>query len=300
MDAERHLESKREELDGPMDSTSPIPVWFITGCSTGLGLALTRYVLAQGHRVVASSRSPSKTPELVSEVENKGGKWLQLDVTGAEVERVVKEAESLFGRLDVVVNNAAYAVLGTIEDTPLADTVAQMECNVYGPLRVMQTVLPGMRKRGSGVIINVSSAQGLVASAANGVYASSKFALEAISEALDKEVQSFGIRVVIVEPGAFRTTFGSVGAKVIQPSEPYAVEDHPVAQRMAWIPKLADIAPGDPDKAAKVMFEAAMAEKQGFLRAILGADCWTVVDTKVTELRRTVDAQKELASSTSL
>lgn len=225
---------------------------------------------------------------------------MQLDITGPEVETVVKEAESIFGRLDVVVNNAAYAVLGTVEDTPLSETIAQMECNVYGPLRVIQTALPGMRKRRSGVILNVSSAQGLIASAANGIYASSKFALEAMSEALSQEVQSFGISVVIVELGAFRTTFGSVGAKVIQPSEPYAVEDHPVAQRMAWIPKLADIAPGDPDKAARAMFGAAVAEKKDFLRIVLGSDCWTVVDKKLNELRRTLDAQKELSASTNL
>lgn len=282
-----------------MAPASQAPVWFITGCSAGLGLALVRYVLAEGHRVIATSRSPSRTPELVEEVEKRGGKWLQLDVAGTEVERVVQEAEEIFGRLDVVVNNAAYCVLGTVEETPMTETVAQMDCNVYGPLRIMQSALPGMRKRQSGVILNVSSAQGLIASPANGIYAASKFALEALSEALSSEVESEGIRVVLFELGAFKTGFGTAG-KLIEPSAPYNHQEHPVAQRLAWIPKLGELARGDPDKAAKVMFDTATAEKSAYLRVLLGSDCWRVVDAKVNELRRTVDGQKRLAESTDI
>ena len=281
-------------------SSNQVPVWFITGCSQGLGLALTRYVLSRGHRVIASSRDPSKSPELVAEVDSKGGKWLKLDVTSPDVEDVLRLAEGLFGHLDVLVNNAAYAVLGAIEHTRTDTVVAQMEANFYGPLKIMQSVLPGMRKRRSGVIMNISSAQGLRASAGNGIYAASKFALEAASEALKEEVKDFGIKVLIVEPGAFRTHFGTEGAVVVQPSGEYASDEHVVAKRLAWIATLAVQAPGDPGKAAKVMFEAATAKDGNLLRVIMGSDCWQVADGKATELRRTVDAQKELAASTNL
>ena len=279
------------------DST---PVWLITGCSAGLGWALARLVSEQGHRLIASSRMPSRTPDLVAEVESRGGKWIQLDNTDPDVGQVIAEAERIFGRIDIVVNNAAYAVMGTLEDTPPAEVVAQMDANFYGPLKVMQSALPGMRKRKSGVIVNISSSQGLAPGPANGIYAASKAALEAASDSLSQEVESLGIRVVIVSPGAFRTTFGSVGAKVIPPSGVYAAEDHVVAQRMAWIPKLAEIAPGDPKKAAKMIFSAATAQKQEYLRVLLGADCWAKADEKVTELRRAIDGQKESAASTAL
>ena len=248
--------------------------------------------------MIASSRNPSKTPELVAEVESKGGKWIRLDVTDANMERDMAKAGSLFGRLDVVINNAGYAVMGALEDTPASEVKAQMEANFYGPLKVIQCCLPNMRQRRSGVIVNVSSAQGLVPSPANGIYAASKAALEAASESLSQEVKSFGIRVVIVELGAFRTSFGSVGAKVIEPTLDYSKDDHPVAQRLAWVPKLAEIARGDPNKAAKEIFEVATNPTNEFLRIILGEDCWKRVDEKVHELRRTVDSQKELAAST--
>ena len=223
-----------------------------------------------------------------------------MDVTAADVEEKMVAAEAAFGHIDVLVNMAGYAVIGTIEDTPISEVVKQMNANFYGPLKLMRCALPGMRKRRAGIVMNVSSAQGLCPSPANGVYAASKAALEAASESLSEEVKPFGIRVLIVEPGAYRTGFGSVGATVVQPSEEYANEEHPVGKRMAWLPKLAGLAPGSPEKAAKVMFEAVIEQKQDFLRLIIGSDCWKRADDKVSKLRRTVDAQKELAASTDL
>jgi NAD(P)-dependent dehydrogenase (short-subunit alcohol dehydrogenase family) len=142
-----------------MATSSEAPIWFITGSSAGLGLALTRYAISQGHTVIASSRNPSRTPELVSEVEKSGGKWLALDTTQSEeeIKRTVQHAESLFGRLDILVNNAGMCVLGALEDIPDADTVYQMRVNFLGPLRVMQAVLPGMRRRRSGVIVSYTA-----------------------------------------------------------------------------------------------------------------------------------------------
>jgi NAD(P)-dependent dehydrogenase (short-subunit alcohol dehydrogenase family) len=285
------------------------PVWLITGSSGGLGLALTRYALSQGHIVIATSRNPSRTPELVAEVEGQGGKWLTLDALWEEtvIKDTIQQAESIFGRLDIVVNNAAYCVLGSTEDVPDAEVITQMQVNFLAPLRVMRAVLSGMRKRKSGVILNVSSAQGLCPSPANGIYAASKAAMEAASDALGAEVAPFGIRVLIALPGAFRTNFANAGA-LTEPSEPYA-NDHPVGNRLKWIRELGSgSARGDPVKAAKVMFEAAtgvgnfgsLIAKEKFLRVFIGPDCWQVADTKVNELRRTIDAEKDLAGSTDL
>jgi len=286
------------------------PVWFITGSSGGLGLALTRYALSQGHRLIATSRNPLRTPELVAEVEDKGGKWLTLDALWEErsIKETIQQAESIFGHLDIVINNAAYCVLGSTEDIPDAEVLAQMQVNFLTPLRIMRAVLSGMRKRNSGVILNVSSAQGLCPSPANGIYAASKAAMEAASDALGAEVAPFGIRVLIALPGAFRTNFANAGA-LTKPSEPYYANEHPVGKRLKWIHELGSgSARGDPEKAAKVMFEAATGEgefgeliaKEKFLRVFIGPDCWQVADTKVKELRRTIDAEKDLAGSTDL
>lgn len=293
-----------------MSTIAKAPVWFVTGSSAGLGLALTRFALLQGHTVIASSRNPSKTPNLVFEVESRGGKWLALDVTESEkdIRETIQIAESLFGGIDILVNNAGICVLGALEDIPDADTKSQMDVNFTGPLRIMQAVLPGMRKRRSGVIMNVSSSQGVAPGLACGVYAASKAALEAVSESCSFEVAQFGIRVLIIEPGAYRTNFGSssVGTH-IEPSEEYA-GDHPVSQRLALIQKLPERAGGDPNKAARVMFGAATGEgdpgslikRANLLRVIIGPDCWKAVDSKVKELRRTTDLLKDVAASTNV
>jgi NAD(P)-dependent dehydrogenase (short-subunit alcohol dehydrogenase family) len=274
-------------------------VWLITGCSAGLGWALASHVLNQGQLLIATSRNPANTPALVEEVESKGGKWFKLDVTDeTSISQVFATIKATYGSIDVLVNNAGYAVMGAIEDTPVSQVQDQMDVNFLGPLRLMQAALPGMRQRGSGVIINVSSAQGLCPSPANGIYAASKAALEAASESLGQEVSQFGIRVNLIELGAFKTTFGSLGSRVMRSSQAYMIEGHPVAARLAWLPKLTEIAPGDPDKAARAIFEVADAGKCEHFRVILGLDCWKRVDGKATELRRTVDAQETLAAST--
>lgn len=260
--------------------------------------------------MIASSRNPSKTPELVAEVEAHGGKWLALDATDSDqkIKETLQTAESLFGRIDVLVNNAGINVIGVVEDIPDADTALQMNVNFFGPLRIMQAVLPGMRKRRSGVIMNISSAQGLAPGLACGVYAASKAALEAVSESCSLEVAPFGVRILIIEPGAYRTEFAtSIAGKHISPSEEYTGK-HPVTQRLELLQSLPKIAIGDPNKAARVMFEAATGEgeagalinKEKLLRVIIGPDCWTVVNRKVNELRRTTELLKEIAASTNL
>lgn len=290
-------------------SSSSAPVWLITGCSSGFGLSLAKYTLKQGHRVLATSRNPSKTPDLVSDFEKIGGKWLPLDVTASDLEDKVHAAESVYGRVDVLVNNAGYSVLGAVENISVKDTMSQMDANFMGPFRIMKSVLPGMRARRSGTIMNISSAQGLCPSPVCGIYAASKGALENLSESLSVEVEPFGIRVLIVEPGAFRTSFSSSkNAGYIMPSGEYAEDNHPVAKRFAQLKAYDGAAEGDPEKGARVMFEAVtgageageLVHKSNFLRLIIGPGCWHRADEKVQELRRTVDAQKSVAFSTNI
>jgi short-subunit dehydrogenase len=181
--------------------------WLITGCSSGLGLELARAVLDAGQRVIASSRNPEKTPKLVAEIQHRGGQWITLDTTAADLEKIVADATTKHGPIDVLVNNAGYAIGGPIETQDLKTIEKLMAVNFYGPIRASQAVLPSMRERRSGVIVNISSAVFWLSHPGIGLYAASKFALEGVSESMHAEVAEFGIRVLIAEPGDMRTSF---------------------------------------------------------------------------------------------
>ncbi|KAJ0301336.1 hypothetical protein COL516b_007735 [Colletotrichum fioriniae] len=178
-------------------------VWLITGCSSGLGLELSREVLKRGHLVIASSRSPEKTAHLIEEIQQAGGHWIALDVTNDNVD----SAARIHGRIDVLVNNAGYGIAGGFEDLSLSDFQTLFDTNLFGTIRATQAVLPHMRAAHSGTIINISSTGGLRGLAAVSAYSSSKFAVEGLSESLAAEYADFGIRVILVEPGPFRTLF---------------------------------------------------------------------------------------------
>jgi len=180
-------------------------VFFITGCSTGIGEATALYFARQGHRVYATMRSPDDAGEALRD-EALDIEVLALDVTeDHSVARAVGSAIQQSGRIDVLVNNAGVAWLGSIEETPLPWLETTLQTNVVGLTRMCQAVVPHMRKRGGGAIVNIGSVAGLLASGIQGHYCASKFAVEAISEALAQEVVRFGIRVVLVEPGFIRT-----------------------------------------------------------------------------------------------
>lgn len=156
--------------------------WLVTGSSNGIGLALVRYILSTGDNVIATSRNPAKTPELVKEVESHpNGKWFALDISWSQekLTQAIGEADALFeGGINAVVNNAAFAVVGAIEDIPEEDAKAEFDTNVWGTLRVCKAILPKMRQRGGGTIVQISSVLGLTVSPALGMYSASKFALE--------------------------------------------------------------------------------------------------------------------------
>ena len=182
-------------------------VWLITGCSRGLGRALAEQVLAAGYRVVVSARRIADIADLVALHEDKA-LAVALDVTDpAQIGAAVAAAEARFGTVDVLVNNAGYGYLAAIEEGEDADIRALFETNLFGPLKLVQAVLPGMRARRSGHIVNISSIGGLVTYPGVGYYHMVKFGIEAMSDTLAKEVAPLGIGVTVVAPGAFRTDF---------------------------------------------------------------------------------------------
>ncbi len=189
-------------------NTTDSPVWFVTGCSTGFGREFVRAALAHGFRVVATARDPRKLDDLIAGHENHA-KAIALDVTNADqIKRAVSEAERSFGRIDVLVNNAGYGYLAAVEEGEEKDIRAIFETNFFGAVAMIQAVLPGMRARRHGYIVNLASVGGVVGHAGSGYYAATKFAIEGLSESLAQEVEPLGIRVLIVEPGPFRTNFG--------------------------------------------------------------------------------------------
>ena len=180
-------------------------IWFITGASSGFGSAFAVHAIAQGHKVVVTARRLEKLRELEALAPDRV-LALPLDVTvAAEADRAVAAALERFGRLDVVINNAGYGVVGAFEETPDQELRAQMETNFFGAMNVTRAVLPALRAQKSGAIVNISSLGGQMSFAGFSAYSASKFALEGASEALAQEVASFGIKVLIVEPGQFRT-----------------------------------------------------------------------------------------------
>lgn len=181
--------------------------WFITGTSQGIGLVLVKQLLAKGFNVVATARNAESLKEAVGFTT---AQFLPLQVNLIDEESVkeaVKSAISKFGSIDYLVNNAGYGLIGGIEESSDAEVRANFDVNVFGLLNVTRAILPHMRAAKFGHVINLSSVFGLLAGAGWGIYCSTKFAVEAISEALSQEVKSFGINVTIIEPGYVRTNF---------------------------------------------------------------------------------------------
>jgi len=196
----------------------------ITGTSTGIGRAAAAMLAAKGHRVLATMRTPEKGRDLAEDAKANG--WdltvLPLDVRD---DASVRAALDQAGDIDVLVNNAGFEVWGPLEEMTVDDLKDQFETNVYGPFRLITAVLPQMRQRGSGVIVNVSSVAGRVSAPLNGLYSASKFALEALSETIHYEAGHFGVRCHIVEPGGVATPFPDnrrlVGAAAGDEGSPY-------------------------------------------------------------------------------
>ncbi|PQE30303.1 short-chain dehydrogenase reductase SDR protein [Rutstroemia sp. NJR-2017a WRK4] len=291
-----------------MSTSTPTPIWFITGSSSGLGLALTLHALRAGHRVIATSRNPSKNPDLVTQVEALGGVWLALDVTSPELDELMSKVVDVYGAVpDVVVNCAGYAAIGAFECFSEQEARAQFDTNFFGPLKICRSVIPAMRERRSGVIVNISSAAGVVSRPSRCLYGSSKFALAGLTESLYYELQPFSVRVLLIEPGAFVTPFA---ASIQYPAQPIP-EDYKDTITDVVIEatkKFADSAPGDTDKGAGVIFDAVMREGafkdlvnangKEWLRVPLGSDALRRWREKVNDLEGNFGAMEVVGRST--
>ncbi|OHV23543.1 SDR family NAD(P)-dependent oxidoreductase [Rhizobium sp. RMa-01] len=243
-------------------------VWLITGSSRGLGRALAEAVLASGDNLVATARDPARLADLS---ERYGGQVLTiaLDVTdetaaAAAVEAGVKR----FGRIDVLVNNAGYGNVSSIEDTSLADFRAQIEANLFGTIIMTKAVIALMRGQGAGHIIQFSSVGGRIGPAGRGAYSAAKFAVEGFSEVLSKEVAPFGIKVTVIEPGGFRTDFAGASTVLAEGRAEYA---ETVGATVRFQRDYNGRQPGDPAKAAAVIIHIAGLNQPPF-RPLLGSD----------------------------
>ncbi|RHZ46332.1 putative short chain oxidoreductase/dehydrogenase [Aspergillus thermomutatus] len=276
--------------------------WLITGASSGFGAVLAEAVLKAGHRVVATARNPVRAAQTHPQIESLGGSWLQLDVTRPDTKETVEEAIRKQGRIDVVVNNAGYALLGSVEDMSEEEIHQQINTNVYGPMRVIKAALPFMRAQKSGTIVNISSIAGLQALPSCSLYAASKFGLEGFSEALSKEIAPFNIRVLIVEPGAFRTNFLSAYATPAAGLNP-VYEGTAIDQVLQVFQRGDGTQAGDPVKAVERIIDVIQgtgvgAGKTGLLRLPLGRDCMSRARVKMDELTKNLDEMEEIACST--
>jgi NAD(P)-dependent dehydrogenase (short-subunit alcohol dehydrogenase family) len=234
-------------------NTTDSPVWFITGCSSGFGREFVRAALAHGFRVVATARDPKKLGDLIAGRKDKA-KVLALDVTNADqIKRAVSEAERTFGRIDVLVNNAGYGYLAAVEEGEEKDIRAIFDTNFFGVVAMIQAVLPGMRARRHGYIINIASVGGVIGHAGSGYYAATKFAVEGLSEALAQEVEPLGIHVLIVEPGPFRTNFGR---SVKQSPNIIADYENSAGKHRRETIEHSGKQPGDPARAAEAVIKA--------------------------------------------
>jgi NAD(P)-dependent dehydrogenase (short-subunit alcohol dehydrogenase family) len=271
-------------------------VWFITGASRGFGRLIVEKLLEQGEKVVATARNPEALKESLTDASDRL-LILPLDVTDENEAKVAaEEAVHTFGQIDVLVNNAGYGILGGIEETSAAEVEKNYATNVFGLLHVTRAVLPYMRAKRSGHILNLSSLGGLSGYVGWGIYCSTKFAVEGISESLAQEVAPFGIRVTIVEPGFFRTDFlgGESLSTVSNIIDDYSGTVGQMRTQMAATNKQQ---PGDPDKAAQAMIDITKVDIPP-LRLMLGADTVEVAANKIKELQTDMNTWKHISVST--
>jgi len=267
-------------------------VWFITGSSRGLGRALAEAVLAAGHRLVATARNPEELRTLVATAPDRS-RAVALDVTDpAAARKAIDAAVAAFGRIDVLVNNAGYANVASIEDLPEDDFRAQVETNFFGVVNVTRAALPVLRAQRDGHIIQVSSIGGRSGSPGLAAYQSAKWAVGGFSEVLATEVRPLGIRVTIVEPGGMRTDWAGASMRVLESRPEYRGVLAPFTHMRGDA-----VMRGDPAKIAKAILRISE-EKNPPLHLLLGSDAYFLANL-VGERRRAEDAQwKSLSVST--
>jgi len=243
-------------------------VWFISGISRGLGFSLAKAVLAGGGLVIGTTRDGQAPTGLASD----NLSVLPLELTDRQqIRHVVAAAHGRHGRLDVIVNNAGYGLLGPIEATAPEQADRVFAVNFFGPLEIIKSALPLLRSQRSGHIVNISSIAGIAPTPGAGLYAATKFALEGLSQSLAQEVAPFGIWVTVVEPGSFRTDF--LSSQSIRLMEEHAIDDYAATSGQAITGLLSKSGRqlGDPDRGAAAIIEAVEADEPP-LNLLLGSD----------------------------
>lgn len=269
--------------------------WLITGCSTGLGRALAIAVLEAGHDAVITARDPQVLAELGDSYPETAA-VVPLDVRDHDqVVAAVDVAKDRFGGVDVLVNNAGYGYRSALEEGDPAEVEQLFATNFFGAVDVMKQVLPGMRERGAGTIVNVSSIAGRTSQPGSGYYSATKFALEGASDALSKEVGPLGVRVVIVEPGGFRTDFA--GRSLTQSAVP--IEDYAdtAGLRRKENATIDGRQPGDPVRAAQAILQVVASDNPP-LRLLLGSDALRRAEGELVGQRADIDAWVDVTRST--
>ncbi|QRK12672.1 SDR family NAD(P)-dependent oxidoreductase [Archangium violaceum] len=255
------------------------PVWLVTGCSTGFGRHIASHLLENGYRVVVTAR---KT-EQVQDLARRGTALvLELDVADpVQARAAIKAAEEAFGGIDVLVNNAGIGYFAAVEESDPAQVRKLFEVNFFGVANMIQAVLPGMRRRRRGFIVNLTSIGGLCGFPAVGYYCATKFAVEGLSESLRKEVEPLGIKVLTVQPSAFRTDWASSSRETQEPIADYDATAG--AARRAYHESVGRQA-GDPARAAAALVKAVEASKPP-RRLLLGNEAYEAATARLDELR---------------
>jgi NAD(P)-dependent dehydrogenase (short-subunit alcohol dehydrogenase family) len=268
------------------------PVWFITGCSTGFGRQLAKILVERGYRVVATARDPEKVADIVAR-DAETALAVKLDVNKqTEIEAAVAETRRTFGRIDVLVNNAGYGYLAAVEEGEDADIRAMFETNFFGLAAMTRAVLPVMRAQKSGAIVNISSVGGFIGFPGSSYYAATKFAVEGLTESLSKEVAPFGIKVVIVEPGPFRTDWA--GRSLKTPRRPIGAYEETAIARRRGIQSYSGTQPGDPVRASEAIIATVERDKPP-LRLPLGNFAYDAMRAELEALRKEVDSVEAVA-----
>jgi len=277
-----------------IETTPNTPVWLITGASSGLGHALGSAVLQHGHRAVLTARNTDSIETLASGYPA-AALVEALDVTKpAQIADVVRKAEAHFGSIDILVNNAGVGYLAAVEEGDDDGIRWQFDTNFFGAAALIRAVLPIMRKRERGTIVNISSMAGFVSHAGMGYYAASKFALEGLTEALWQEVEPLGLNVLLVEPGGFRT--GIVQRNRFSEQIPaYAGTSGAFRNFVQTAPDAVFL--GDPARAAKALIEAVESDRRS-RRVIFGSDAYGAITSKLQALQTEYEAGQSIAYST--
>lgn len=280
-----------------MKKTSPL-VWFITGTSQGFGLELVRAALERGDKIVATSRDPEKVEAAFPNCSDRL-LALRVDLTdNAEVKEAVDVAIATFGKIDVLINNAGYGLLGAMEEASEKEISDLFEINLFALIRMTQAVLPYFRKQRSGHVVNISSVWGLTAAAGASIYNATKFAVEGLSQALVQEVKPLGIDVTIVEPGGFRTNFLKESSVVFSSD---IIDDYRKTSGAlrAWGKTGHGTQRGCPKLAATAIIQAVTSEHPP-LHLLLGSDAYKETMQHVEEQRRDFEMGREVAYSTDI